>query len=100
MNSGPKSAITSDWMVNQMDDKYWKDYEIQLPDGSWSNVASLLETERLRAAIEELKRFVDELNKQSPYDPLPGTPREYVESKMSERQASLTNQLEGIEKER
>jgi len=42
------------------------------------------------ARIDELKQFVTELNTVSPYEPLKGTPREYVEEKAKKRFAQLT----------
>jgi len=45
----------------------------------------LLEDSSNRARVDELNRFVNELGSISPFVALPGTPREYVESKWRNR---------------
>jgi len=41
------------------------------------------------ARIDELIKFVETLGEQDPYEPLGGTPRQYVEGKLNDRLAEL-----------
>lgn len=52
-------------------------------------ILSLIERERVAARIDELNRFVADLNSQDPFIPLEGTPQQYVEGKYYDRLAQL-----------
>lgn len=50
--------MTNKNMQRVKDNKYWEDYEIQNPDGSWTTVAKLLSKQR-----QEIKKEVEGMKK-------------------------------------
>jgi hypothetical protein len=55
-------------------------------------IKDLIASEVDKARIDELNHFLVELDKQDPYIPLDGTPRQYVYTKYQDRIAELKEQ--------
>ncbi len=59
-------------------------------DNATERLTVLIASRERLAKIAELKNFVMTLDKQDPYTPLDGTPKDYVHQKLNERLNSLT----------
>jgi hypothetical protein len=56
----------------------------------WPLIEAYIDGAITEARIDELKSFVFALDEQNPYDPLPGTPKQYVHEKFEQRLATLS----------
>lgn len=101
MTNNQPPEILSDKELRQLSELFWRFHNDRLDDPTIKEmkpytqpILDLINQQTQAARIDELQHFVAELDTQSPYEPLPGTPREYVHSTMAVRIAELRKELQ------